>query len=412
MSENIGIAAIAPDEKVEIGTDTSSKMKKREDENVQSARVRLSKIRKREDPSGTRVRIQQSAQRHLAYISTSPLSNIDNDKYAWVIEGGAGVTIYWIDTEFYIYNIDMTPYNLQREYPNQLSAENALNLWAWPQADHGGCMLSIIGSKEQGIVRSPDLRLKIVKVDPKTSSFLSGLQKIIQDLEDRIAHGKTIARWTIIGTALTIPFSVPGIPNQSKATTLIKRLIDFDVVIVVSAGTTKATNILTESSWPASIAKNPAIPILVVGSIDMDTHSVSAGSPQDAFVSLHAPDTAYCTKGASQKVFQKGTDVAAAIVTGLAADFLSREEFRMDTYLDRPDQIPPSEKHLIGLSTSAKLRDYMISLSYDRLDPRRQGRLWGVNVVWNGVNPDTKDVYDGYCTAQQCWGNPPPPPPL
>lgn len=53
MSENIGIAAIAPDEKVEmveIGTDTSSKMKKREDENVQSARVRLSKIRKREDP--------------------------------------------------------------------------------------------------------------------------------------------------------------------------------------------------------------------------------------------------------------------------------------------------------------------------------------------------------------------------
>lgn len=148
--------------------------------------------------------------------------------------------------------------------------------------------------------------------------------------------------------------------------------------------------------------------MLVVGAIDMDTHSVSPGSPQDAFVSLHAPGAAYCTKGNLEANFQRGTDVAAAIVTGLAADFLSREETRMDTYLDRPDEIPPSEKHLVGLPVSAILRDYMISLSYDRLDPRRQGRLWGVNVVWNGVNPDTKDVYDGYCTAQQCWGRPPP----
>lgn len=79
MSENIGIEAIAPDEKVEIDTDSESKVKKREDENVQSERVRLSKIRKREDPSGTRVRVEYSGRRHLAYISTSPLSSIDND---------------------------------------------------------------------------------------------------------------------------------------------------------------------------------------------------------------------------------------------------------------------------------------------------------------------------------------------
>lgn len=395
MSENIGIEAIAPDEKVEIDTDSESKVKKREDENVQSERVRLSKIRKREDPSGTRVRVEYSGRRHLAYISTSPLSSIANDKYAWVITGGEGVTVSWIDNEFYIYNFDMAPYNLQREYPNRLSAENALQKWAWPNADHGGCMLSIIGSKQHGIVRSPDLRLKIVKVDPKTSSFLSGLQEIVQDLESRSADGERVARWTIIDTALTIPFSLLGIPNQRKAATLIKKLIDFDVVFVASAGITKVTNSLTESSWPASIAKNPAIPILVVGAISMDTHSVTPGSPQDAFVSLHAPGAAYCTKGEIRTDFQRGTDVAAAIVTRLAADFLSREETRMDTYLDRPDQIPPSEKHLVGLPASAKLRDYMISLSYDRLDPQRQGRLWGVNVVWNGVNPDTKDVYDG-----------------
>lgn len=339
------------------------------------------------------------------------MSSIDNDKYAWVITGGAGVTIYWIDTEFYIYNPDAAPYDLQYEHPNRLSAENAAQIWTLPNAVHGGCMLSIIGSRQQGIVRSPDLHLKIVKLDPKTSSFLSGLQETVQDLEYRLANGEPVARWTVIGTALTIPFSVLGIPNQRKAAALIKKLTDFGVVFVASAGTTKVTNGLTESSWPASIAKNPAMPVLVVGAIDMDTHSVSPGSPQDAFVSLHAPGAAYCTKGNLEANFQRGTDVAAAIVTGLAADFLSREETRMDTYLDRPNEIPPSEKHLVGLPVSAILRDYMISLSYDRLDPRRQGRLWGVNVVWNGVNPDTKDVYDGedgYCTAQQCWGDPPP----
>lgn len=96
MSDNIGIEDIAPDEKVEIDTVSSSDIKKREDEKNQMDRVRSSKFRKREDTSATRVQVQRSARSHLAYISTSPLSSIDNDKYAWVITGGAGVTIYWI----------------------------------------------------------------------------------------------------------------------------------------------------------------------------------------------------------------------------------------------------------------------------------------------------------------------------
>lgn len=38
---------------------------------------------------------------------------------------------------------------------------------------------------------------------------------------------------------------------------------------------------------------------------------------------------------------------------------------------------------------------------------KRQGRLWGINVgLWDGVNPATKDVYDGFCTDQQCWRTP------
>lgn len=66
----------------------------------------------------------------------------------------------------------------------------------------------------------------------------------------------------VVGTALTSPEFIRDMFNKIKETGLVKKLIyDYQVVFVVAAGD---ISIGPRREWPASIAKDPKIPIIVV----------------------------------------------------------------------------------------------------------------------------------------------------
>lgn len=368
MAENIGIEAIVPDDE------------------LKDSIVGLPRIQRREWINS--ISVEESAPSHLAYISTPP--NYDNIKmkYAYFGHGGFGATIYWIDTELYLPNEDISYFDLP---DNRLAAEHIAldgDTWANPSRDQGGCKLSIICGDTRGVLREP--KIKFVKVNTRMSSFLSGLQAILGDLKLRTSQNERVHRWTVVGTGLTVPSpsKLSSRFSQRKATELIKDLIySYDVVFVVSAGLNEGST-TTVSNWPASIAGDVQMPIIVAGAIETDTNTVPSYSPENPFVSVHAPGLGWCKHGLDIGSVI-GTSVASAIVTALAADFLTRPYLRQSLFIDKPSDSPFAGTSLALLPVSAKIRNHMRKISYDRLG-RKSSEL---KAVWNGLNPENLNEY-------------------
>lgn len=368
MAEKIGIESIVPDDEMKNSIAGPSKLQKREWINS--------------------INVDESVPSHLAYISTPPHYDNIKMKYAHFDHAGFGATIYWIDTEIYLPNDDISDFDLPN---NRLAAEHIPlegDSWTDPSRDHGGCKLSIICGDALGVLRQP--KVKFVKVNTRMSSFLSGLQAILGDLKLRTLQNERVHRWTVIGTGLTVPSpsKLSSQFSQRKATQLIKDLIySYNVVFVVSAGINQGSTTIV-SNWPASIAQDVQMPIIVAGAIETDTNSIPSYSPKNPHVSVHAPALSWCKYGIDIGSVV-GTSVASAIVTALAADFLTRPYLRQNLFIDDPSQSPFAGTSLALLPVSAKIRNHMMRISYDRLS-RISSEL---KAVWNGLNPENLNEF-------------------
>ncbi len=388
MGEKIGIEFIEPDEDakndVESLSNDDGKRSLPKFENLdRNSIARPWRTKKRASPDF--IRVTTDAPLHLAYISTPPGYSNPNNVYASFDSAGELVHIYWIDSNFNPENNDLESYTMSQ---HQLMAED-IDLGGDPldntQSDHGGCMLSIVGGERFGVLhrdeRPNGVQLVFVKVNERVSSFLSGLQTIITELERRIESGSVfIHAYTVIGTSLVVKKALPGIQNQ--AADLFKRLIQFGVVIVVAAGNDRTEDgapfPVLPDIWPGSFSLNPETPLIVAGAI-----MVSYGtdfSPSNTLPMLRAPSEATCQRG---QVLARitGTSAPTAIITGLAADMLSRGKVRTKLYFEFPEQEPEPER-LLNRPVAAKIRDYLDQKSHDR----RGGRL-NINGVWNGLDP-------------------------
>lgn len=361
-AKNIGIENISPDEEMKLDV----------------ARAPL--IQKRNSPF---VQVEENMPKHLAYISTPPFYDNHDNSYARVERSGAGITTYWIDAQLFHTNSELG-WRVSR-----LTAEDYKSGQSSSDKDHGGCMLSLIAGYNNGVAGT-ETSLKIVLVNLQTSSFLSGLQAIITQLKEEIKRGRVVKGWTVVGTALTSPESTRGIFNQLKGTGLVKKLIyDYQVVFVVSAGDISTS---PKSEWPASIAKDPKIPLIVAGAVDTKTHLVASYSPSGPLVSLYAPGKGLCCWGTETAVAE-GCSTATAIITGLVVEMLSRFKVRNWLQLNHPESAPPREQNLAKRLVAAKIRRYLDEKSYNRLDPAAETG-GGVKSIWNGLRPDDPYFYE------------------
>lgn len=391
MSKNLGIETIVRDDPVHNNEASSSRIKKREWPSWFSGS---------QGDNKPKVIVQDGSTKNLAYISTPPgVSNVDH-LYASFDNAGKGVTAYWIDSELYTQNKDLARQNLAlgrlqaADFPRR-------NRWSEAANDHGGCMLSLAIGSRYGVARHADYRAVGVKL--RTSSFISGLQAIVDDLSSRLSPSlpgmapispASIRGYTVVGTGLTIDkgdMNPQGMRdassrgyNEDKAATLVKRLIEeFQVVFVAATGDIDSPDDVSRSvnTWPASLAQDPQIPILVVGAVNIRDNTVYKYSVSSSVVTIHAPGDGTCMHGLSERIYH-GTSVAAAITVGLALDLLSREYRRQHLRLDRNvmETVAP-------ISVSAKIRNYMMKKSWTR-----EGGP-GAGAVWNGLDPFHPDVW-------------------
>lgn len=401
MGEDIGIEFIEPDEDAknevegisdDVGKRSAPTGLGRTQDNQSIARS--SRMKKRAWPDF--IQVTYGAPHHLSYISSPPDYENPNNDYAWFDSVGDGVTIYWVDAEFHSMNSDLEEYTMSEHQLMAQDVDPRSNQWDSRLSDHGGCMLSIVGGSTFGVVRRESERrigvqLTIVKVNRKVSSFLSGLLAIITELERRTQAGDAyVYGWIVIGTALVVQNSEFGILLQAKAASLFKRLLNqFGVVFVVAVGNPRGQDgrpvPVANNNWPAMFALNPDIPIILAGAVQ--GYSQVDSSYSETFSILRAPSQGICRWGQSIKRI-RGTSSATAVVTGLAADMLSRKKVRSKLYIDYPERAPEEERLRANRLVSAKIRDYLDEKSYDR----RGSRLYGAKGVWNGLDPRNPDI--------------------
>lgn len=422
MGENVGIEFIEPNEDAKNDIESlSNDVRKRlwppnfENPDRESvARPSWRAKKKRALPDF--IQVTSNSPLHLAYISTPPGYTNPNNVYASFDSAGDSVHIYWIDSNFNPENDDLESYRMSQHQlmaeDIDLSGDSGLMDENARQLDHGGCMLSIIGGTGFGVLHRQDERtngvqLVFVKENELVSSFLSRLQAIISEFERRSKNGDIfIHAYTVIGTSLVVRRALPGV--QNKAAELFKKLIHlFGVVIVVAAENNRNTEtgrpvpLVPRDIWPASFSLNPETPLIVAGAILLYTgtnlsptvsnndNGNGNGISPPLFPMLRALSEATCQHG--QVVASIiGISPPTAIITGLAANMLSRPKVRTKIYLDFPDQEqepePEPEKLLMhDRPVAAKIRDYPDQKSHDR----RGGRL-RVNGVWNGL--DQRDL--------------------
>lgn len=253
--------------------------------------------------------------------------------------------------------------------------------------DHRGCALSVIGGSQYGLIpfnpeRRDGPRLKIVRVNPGVSSFFSGIEAIINELELRTQRNKRVRTYTVIGTAIGTSISF-GSMLQVEAVVLFTILTtQYGAVIVVSLGSSDG-NPAPESYWPSNIARDPNIPIINVAGA---RYYITTPAPSvNPFITLNASSHASCMYNNNGANIQ-GISPAVAIVTALAADMLTRPKVRAKLFIDiNPALVPESQRLEASRPVSAKIRDYLDSLAYDRWN-------LGLRGVWNGLDPEITDI--------------------
>lgn len=244
-------------------------------------------------------------------------------------------------------------------------------------------MLSIIGGSRHGVIpQNPEsqdgLRLKIVKVDPTVSSFLSGIGAIITELELRTARNERVGTYTVIGTALSLPES--HAPNR-RGTTVQFTNSSNQSVVVVSAGAI-AEN-APDNFWPAKLAQYPGTPILVASGA-LYFRGPLLRPPARSFLTLYGPSLGTC-RHIYRNIRITGISPAVAIITALAADMLTRPKVRAKLFIDNAALPPGEQSPETFRPVSAKIRNYLDSLAFDH-----GGH--GFRAVWNGLDPDVTDI--------------------
>ena len=384
IEENAGLVQIEPNNVGEIST--------------------TSRVWRRAKKAAPKVEIQDLASNNLIHFSTPPGDPPAEYLYAHFENVGEGITVYYLDISIDLSNPEFSNVLQQVLFaqhvnPDEQFGEGEYDRADENQADHGGCMLSLIGGATLGVARKA--KLIHVKVRLTAASMLSGLVQIIKHLHAREQAGERVKGKTVVGTSIQIPQVGRGI-NERKAGEIIKGLIEkYQVVFIASAGNVQKRDKKNNNeqkngvinNWPASLASHADIPIITVGGIDITTGFLDPGSKAGSLLTISAPWQATClTLGG--EVDCLGTSGAGAMLVGAAADVLSRDYLRHYLALDDDDQKEgggggggggkgvgiSAGGGDGGASVAEKVKRYLVGKAYSRA-------VGGPIAAWNGLYP-------------------------
>ncbi|KAJ5895022.1 hypothetical protein N7495_006713 [Penicillium taxi] len=309
-----------------------------------------------------------------------------NAGYAFLSGAGSGVTVYVHDSGINLQHAEFTlasPPDVQKGTIEWLYPDFDLESIPWgswitePTHDpigHGTCVADKIVGQMFGVAKGASL--KMVPVVSISSDFWlqAGLRTIIKDIKKEREKDPNFMAVVNFSYVLTGPFSTLV---QSDYYDLFKEIHDLDVVMVAAAGNWRPGMSKQVTDYPAALVGSLQN-MIVVGSVDVHGH-VSDFSKTGDLVSVYAPGERYskeegieCAAGSTTSsneediqygvVKQEGTSLAAPIVSGLAAYWLS-----IDSSLRR------------GNTVSQKVKARIVDLAWSR-----QGLDINIPAIWNG----------------------------
>ena len=325
-------------------------------------------LRKRET---VQVRTGRKTTLGLSFLSTPETEQCSNSDYNYLIPSGEGVRVYMID------GVD----------PNHRELQTLRISWDWAVNEkmdmtdygvkdaegktrgYGTCMASVIAGHTLGVLPTLE-RLSIVKVGRTVASLLDGLAKIWTDIRESNDKGQPSKGRTVLSIGGGFEFSknAEGKYYIPRFGYLMHTLIDiYQVVVVSPAGVDITASTLSNiNSWPSLFSS--VYPILTVGSVMPSQDSQngmrypwSMGGP---LLRLSAPGRSLCADLNNEVMENEGGHISLAMVTGLAAYFLS---------LPDVGRMLRSQDH-----TPEALLQYMQLMSYAKYE--------GTESVWNGLN--------------------------
>lgn len=363
------VHTIAPDGKIE------SYSKQTKSANVaDGSEISTSKSRRLRKRDAVRSR-SSSPQRDLAYISTPPGAKI-SERYTYFAEAGRTTTGY-------VLGDGLNPHNDEFLRNGGRSRGSVIKDWLFGlgadptqsnqlEEDHEtACYASKIAGEEEGV--APEADLVIVKVLIEISSYLDGIQKIIEHVEDRIQIYPQVKGHNVLLLSYGWNIGPSGRmdANQAALQWKLRKLMDADHQVVVVAAAGLANDQLSQvNSVPALFSLNSETPVITVGSINQFTGARPGASPIGNAIKIAAPYTASCASSTAGRslVYMRGTGVSAAIVAGLVLNFMSLEANGVGDWLTRSPNVP------------ATARRYLLRKAYRR-NPQQQ------LAVWNGLSP-------------------------
>lgn len=356
-----------------------------------------SRVWRRANKDALEVEIQDLASNNLIHFSTPPGETPAEYLYAHFENVGEGITVYYLDISIDLSNSEFSNVLQQVLFAQHVSPDEQFGEGEYDtaddtQADHGGCMLSLIGGATLGVARKA--KLIPVKVRLTAASMLSGLVQIVRHLHAREQAGERVKGKTVVGSSIQIP-QVGGGINERKAGEKIKEIIEkYQGVFISSAGNVQRDKKNNEEknmaidNWPASLASHTDTPIITVGGIDITTGFLDPGSKAGSLLTITAPWQATCfTLGG--EVDCLGTSGAGAMLIGAAADVLSRDYLRQHLALEDENEGGTGGRRLGGISAGGgasvmeKVKRYLVGKGYSRA-------VGGPIAAWNGLYPRDK----------------------
>lgn len=335
----------------------------------------------------------------LSFLSAPPWAP-NSDIYKYLKPAGQGVRIFLMDIgldpdslEFYDIPIEwIFAFDVDGEKRDDVITDPVTGV-----RHYGTCVGSKINGLRLGV--SKFASLTVVKIKANIASFLDALEKVVYRLEDSLTPTKG---WTVINMGLFFTISENEEGNAFKEElvywmTYIEST--YDAVVVTTSGIDNRNSYAENTYYPAVLSQY-GCNIIVVGSVlasntPNEVYGISNGQrfpwSNGRGVTVSAPGNGDCYGPNNIALTHTSNTISTAIVTGLAAYFLSLKT------LGSVLRAAPS--------TPAAVKDYLQLMSYNRYLAQAS--------VWNGLdsNDVTRQFVDWVGTPPS--NNPPPniPPP-
>lgn len=311
--------------------------------------------------------------RDLAFFSTPPYENLQS-KFSYFASAGQGVTVYLMDLGADRFHMELS--RVKSASGSQFAKESIIKTWLYAkdalirdidEDGHGSCMLSKIAGLYLGLASNADI--VIVKIILEQSSMLNGLWQVVNHLVFRKSQGEETEGYSVLNIQQAWPDE--GTENEAALKEVLSILLKtYKVAVVVPSGyNTAGVDVV-----PAKFSLE--LPIITVGAVSHFNGWKCPWSPSGPAITVSAPGEVYCAKISqynreTRRV--RGTDVSAAGVTGMVAGMLA---------------IPSLGGKLRGsYDIPRAVRDWVVAKSWSRPGA-------GLKAVWNGITPDSPDLWD------------------